>query len=327
LHFGYYELFFECASESYCECGNIGFLGCTEEIPMPNPRLMYSSALESMVLLRSGKQSNRAWMKLKRYYIGRVWRSLVMLYTGLDLTVASDRLPAIGGVARTFAEKTGSPYVAGLFKDTLLDDLLWMTFNHTKPRPLEWRAPSWSWASIETNISYPDGLIYYHDDIHLDKQEERIEFVTIDHSECSPAGLDMFGRVKSASLRLSGQLLPVTLLLSPNLDKLQRPIYLVKVGDGDVGPRIWPDYDLSCAGPYQVLPGAEVFCLRMIEETESKVVISLVLRVVPNETRRLFERIGFLQIDPQTQLNPRLKARDSVIEALARARAETVEVI
>ncbi|TGJ80113.1 hypothetical protein E0Z10_g8659 [Xylaria hypoxylon] len=328
LHFGYYELFFECSTESYCECGNIGFLGPTEEVPLLNLRKMYSSALESVVP-RSGKLSNRLWVKLKRYFIGRMWRSLVMAYTALDLTIANDRLPAISGVARVFAQKTRSLYLAGLFKDTLLDDLLWVTYNCEKSRLVEWRAPSWSWASIDARIEYRDGLVYYHDDIHLDKQEERVEFATIDHSECVPAGLDEFGRVKSASLRITSQLLPVTLLLSPDLDKLQRPVYSVKIGEGDVAPQIWPDYDLSRAGPYQVLPGAEVFCLRMIEEIETKVTISIILRMAPDESGKTFERIGLLQINSQT---PRLdgiqaEARDFVVEALNRAQVSTVELI
>ncbi|KAI1115589.1 heterokaryon incompatibility protein-domain-containing protein [Nemania sp. NC0429] len=330
LHFGYYELFFECASGAYCECENIGYLGYTDDIPLPNPKLMYSSALESTIKLRTGKLSNKLWVKKNSYYIGRVWRSLAMFYSGLALTIASDRLPAISGVARTFSEKTKSPYLAGLFKHMLLDDLLWATFDNRKPRPLEWRAPSWSWASIDTHISYNDGLVIDHVDYELEKQAERIEFATVDHSECVPAGLDPFGRVKSASLRLTSQLLPGNLLLAADLGTFQRSVYSVEIGGRNVAPRIWPDYNLSCAGPYQVLAGTKVFCLRMIEEVDSKVAISLVLRRVPNETSRLFERIGFLEIDPIPThevdgLRP--EDRDLVSEAFDNALIETVEVI
>ncbi|KAI1199185.1 heterokaryon incompatibility protein-domain-containing protein [Nemania serpens] len=328
LHFGYYELFFECASASYCECGNIGFLGYTDEIPLPSAKLMYSSALESTYVLGREKLSNEAWVKEKSYYIGRIWRSQAMFYSALALTVASDRLPAISGVARAFSEKTKSPYLAGLFKDTLLDDLLWATYNCRKPRPSEWRAPSWSWVSIDTHISYSDAIVYDHEDIHLETQEERIEFAAVDHGECVPAGLDSFGRVESASLRLTSQLLPVTLLLSPDLGTFQRPTYSVEIGGAKVTPRIWPDYNLSCAGPYQVLPGTEIFCLRMIEEIESKIVTCLVLRAVPIETSTLFERIGLLQTDPihgTDDLWP--EDRDLLREALDRALVKTVNII
>lgn len=328
LHFGYFELFFECASASYCECGNIGFLGYTDDIPLPSPKEMYASALESVSVDSRGRLSNESWVEKNSYYIGRVWRSQAMFYSGLALTVATDRLPAISGVARTFSEKTESPYLAGLFRDTLLDDLLWVTYSCRKPRPLEWRAPSWSWVSIDNHINYSDALVVDHVDMHLETQAECIEFATINHSECVPSGLDPFGRVKSASLHVTSQLLPVTLLLSPDLGTSQRPIYSVKIGDGNVAPRIWPDYDLSRAGPYQVLPGTEVFCLRMIEEIESKIVMCLVLRAVPNKTGTLFERIGFLETDPASgtdRLRP--EDRDLVSEALGRAPVKMVEVI
>ncbi|KAI1733598.1 heterokaryon incompatibility protein-domain-containing protein [Xylaria scruposa] len=326
LHFGYHELFFECSSGSDCECGNIGFLGHTDDIPLPTLRDMYSFALESTLRLRSGEQSNKKWIRRMTYFIGPVWRSLVMLYSALDLTVVSDRLPAISGVAKTFAEKTESPYLAGLFKDTLIDDLLWMTSNYEKPRLVEWRAPSWSWASIGTPVDYEDCLIYYHEDIHRDEPNTRIEFVTINDSEITPAGLDDFGRVKHGSLTLTSQLLPVTLVLSPNLDRLRRPIYSIRIGNGDLAPRIWPDYNLSHDGPYQVLPGTKVFCLRMIEETESKVAISLVLRAAPDDTGNQFERIGCLRIDPLGRVE-HLKNRDLIIEALNEAEVKTIKVI
>lgn len=131
LHFGYHEFFFECATSCRCECGAIRFLGNYDDVPLPNPRQIYSSALESIAKATTtkggggGEWSNEQWLERHHYYIGRIWRSMVMLYTGLHLTVPGDRLPATGGVARTFAEKRKSPYLAGLFEDATLEDLLW----------------------------------------------------------------------------------------------------------------------------------------------------------------------------------------------------------
>lgn len=329
LHFGYHELFFECSNDAYCECGNIGFLGYTDNIPLPNPKTMYSSALESYSLTSNGVRSNRAWVESARYYIARVWRSLIMFYTGLHLTVADDRLAALGGVARKFAEKRESPYLAGLFKDSLLDDLLWISFNCKQPRLPQWRAPSWSWASIETHINYEDGLVYYDDDTYTETRDERVEFASVEHCTCTPASVDDFGRVKSASLRITSQILPVILLLRPDLDRQQRPNYCVFINDSDVAPRIWPDYDLSQDGPYQVLPGATVYCLRMIRHVEDKVDKSLVLRALESETGKLFERIGVLHLDPRTTQIDGLEpdARDKFGMALDNAKVETVDMI
>ncbi|KAI0138141.1 HET-domain-containing protein [Hypoxylon sp. NC0597] len=329
LHFGYYELFWECSTEIYCECGNIGYLGCMETIPLPNPRKMISSALESLERTPSGNWSNRTWVQNMRFYIARMWRSLVMMYTGLCLTVASDYLPALGGVAKTFAEKRKSPYLAGLFKDSLVDDLLWMTFSCKKPRLSKWRAPSWSWASVDTHVTYEDGLLYYVDDIYTEKQVERTELASIEHCVCTLAGLDDFGQVKSGLLRVTSQLLPTTLLLKTDLDGMQRPMYCLCIDPKAAAPRMWPDYDLSQAGPYQVLPGTEVYCLRMIQKVKHKVDVSLVLRACPTGGGEVFERIGVLQLDPHSSRLDQIKpeARDLAVAALDEAEVRTIDII
>ncbi|KAI1207837.1 HET-domain-containing protein [Annulohypoxylon truncatum] len=318
LHFGYHELFFKCSTTAYCECGNIGFLDhTTREIPMPNLKKMYSAALNSIAQTPSGKWSNKMWVKSAGYFIARMWRSLIMDYTALSLTIPSDSLPALSGVAKTFAKKRASPYLAGLFGDSLIDDLLWNTFSCRKHRLREWRAPSWSWASIETHANYQDGIVYYDNEMSLDKPDDRIEFVSIDDFSCESVGLDKFG-----------QLLPATLLLKADLDRNGRPNYCVCAENEAVTPRIWPDYDLSQSGPYNVLPGTEVYCLRMIQLVKDNVDMSLVLRVVQSQVSRSFERIGFLQLDPHTQidcLDPEM--RDNFVAALNKAAVETVDII
>ncbi|KAI1417299.1 heterokaryon incompatibility protein-domain-containing protein [Hypoxylon sp. FL1857] len=152
LHFGYYEIFWECSTKVCCECGNVDSLGYMGTIPIPIPRKMMASALESLGRTLSGNWTNREWVESARYFIARMWRSMVTIYTALNLTIASDCLPALGGVARTFAEKRKSPYLAGLFEDSLLDDLLWITFSCMKTRLSKWRAPSWPWASVDAHI-------------------------------------------------------------------------------------------------------------------------------------------------------------------------------
>lgn len=329
LHFGYHELFYECLSDAECECGSIGFVGyTTEDTPIPNPKLMYSNALHSVAKTRKGRWTNKMWMKHAKYFIARMWRSLVMDYTGLRISILSDRLPAIGGVARTFAAKRKTSYLAGLFEDSLLDDLLWHSFSCKKPRLSKWRAPSWSWASIETHVSYRDGIVYYDDEMFTERPAKRIEFASIEHCTCEPAGLDDFGQVRSASLRITGQLLPTT-LLQPGLDRHQRPMYCVYAGDIAVAPRMWPDYDLSQAGPYQVLPGTEVYCLRIIRLIEDEADISLIVRAVTTQHGLSYERIGFLQLDPRTTtldgLEPEM--RDSFVSELEKAEVKTVNII
>ncbi|KAL7756814.1 hypothetical protein ACKLNR_013807 [Fusarium oxysporum f. sp. zingiberi] len=75
------------------------------------------------------------------------WYSLLWLYGPRKLTQASDKLPAISGLASIFAKRINDEYVAGLWRSRLLEGLLWQGLNCR--RVPELRAPSWSWASMD----------------------------------------------------------------------------------------------------------------------------------------------------------------------------------
>ncbi|KAJ3546448.1 hypothetical protein NM208_g1991 [Fusarium decemcellulare] len=82
------------------------------------------------------------------------WYKLLNEYTKRNISVPSDRLPAIGGIASRISHITGVKYVAGLWENNLLHDLMWKCSpGEWKHRPETWRAPSWSWASIEGPVS------------------------------------------------------------------------------------------------------------------------------------------------------------------------------
>ncbi|KXX78853.1 Heterokaryon incompatibility protein 6, OR allele [Madurella mycetomatis] len=81
------------------------------------------------------------------------WRALLQDYTRRKLTFASDKLPAIAGVARQLARLTGMEYRAGLWAGNMLQDMMW--YAQTREwlvRASPWRAPSWSWASVDTPV-------------------------------------------------------------------------------------------------------------------------------------------------------------------------------
>jgi hypothetical protein len=99
-------------------------------------------------------------LKLVRY-----WHSIVEKFTQCHLTVPEDKLPAITGIAKEFNIHLGGqePYCAGLWKFALPYDLLWIPEGTPipRPRPLEARAPTWSWASIDGGISFRISARYY----------------------------------------------------------------------------------------------------------------------------------------------------------------------
>ncbi|KAH7195362.1 heterokaryon incompatibility protein-domain-containing protein [Fusarium oxysporum] len=83
--------------------------------------------------------------------------SLITNYTSRELTKSSDRLPALSGIAKWLQPHLGNPgYLAGLWNNSdLYRQLAWFSCTTENPRP-QYRAPSWSWASIDGCILWMD---------------------------------------------------------------------------------------------------------------------------------------------------------------------------
>ncbi|KAF2260092.1 HET-domain-containing protein [Lojkania enalia] len=136
LHFCDTELCFECCVESRCECG--------QDMP------------------------DQGWQIKQEYLQGPTWRTydptdvdiwhrMVEAYCRLKLTKGSDKLPALAGLADQMRMRRKTRYVAGLWEDSLLVDLLWAYRGRNdtvEGRVVPWRAPSWSWASVEGTVRY-----------------------------------------------------------------------------------------------------------------------------------------------------------------------------
>ncbi|KAI9766855.1 MAG: hypothetical protein M1839_004760 [Geoglossum umbratile] len=116
VHFGPQELIWECADETSCECSGI---------EVTQPKETYAWGLQ----------------KGSAEHIRDMWHGLVASYTGLQLTFGHDRLPALAGLAKQFLDYKRGKYLAGLWEDTLVEDLLWH-IDFPSARPEEWQAPT-----------------------------------------------------------------------------------------------------------------------------------------------------------------------------------------
>jgi hypothetical protein len=69
-----------------------------------------------------------------------------------------DKLVALSAIASEFQRVGGDIYLAGLWRGTLPEGLMWMMHpcdnKGLKPRPSEYIAPSWSWASAEGVVGF-----------------------------------------------------------------------------------------------------------------------------------------------------------------------------
>lgn len=98
------------------------------------------------------------------------WYGLIEDYSSRYLTKETDKLPALAGLALKFCEdQNPGKYLAGIWSSHLPSALLWKIMpHHSRPRdqytdglaafhprrPQQYRAPSWSWASIDGKVSY-----------------------------------------------------------------------------------------------------------------------------------------------------------------------------
>lgn len=90
------------------------------------------------------------------------WSEIVENYSRRSLTLARDKLVAISALARILAPVYGSDYIAGMWKIDLLRLLLWQATNPSQAVPRDpatiYRAPSWSWASVDCSVKFPRGF-------------------------------------------------------------------------------------------------------------------------------------------------------------------------
>lgn len=134
------------------------------------------------------------------------WHSVVRDYSSRYLTNAADKLPALSGLAAALHQRTGDEYLAGLWKKSVLDDLLWMNKaiyssrgNRVAPsRQPGYRAPSWSWASVHGNI-----------DFHRSSMDSAFYFAWCLSYHITLSGIDEFGAVSGGWIELRGPLIQV----------------------------------------------------------------------------------------------------------------------
>ena len=134
------------------------------------------------------------------------WGLIVRSYTTMKLTEPDDKLVAIAGVARLFQPRIQSAYLAGLWQRDLLFQLLWYKeeINAVKaPELICYRAPSWSWASLNEPVVQPSKLVSTW------REDEPRIFSQVLEAVVVPKGHDEFGEIRSGYLRLRGPLIVV----------------------------------------------------------------------------------------------------------------------
>ena len=134
------------------------------------------------------------------------WQKTVMEYTKLELTYESDRLPAIAAVVDRMSrlQRVDDVYIAGLWKSSILSDLVWRT-REIEARPAR-MAPSWSWVSAPNSGVLWDGYEF----------TQEAEVISLEYTVVGAANL---GEVTNASIILMVPVLNFTGLNRHDSDK------------------------------------------------------------------------------------------------------------
>lgn len=245
-----------------CECGcGDGISGSvalhkvkeSRFYPVPGDKHYYDSVL----VAAQGKANFDLASFVSGPDMAQYWHKIVSEYTRLRITRGTDMLPALSGCAQNVAMATGSEYLAGMWRHSLGRDLVWYVEAPLSSTPqTEWRAPSWSWASIDAK----EGVLFSEI-----RQSSRLKDVldSIAGIDCRPEGIDPMGKVrKGACLRLRTQLYQVPLRrLCDNCrwsakDRRKRSAHFA-IGTHDRG-KLWEDTKNSFRSSRQPLSSTEL---------------------------------------------------------------------
>ena len=223
------------------------------------------------------------------------WARIVKSYALLSLTKPdTDKLVALAGVARQFEKLTWCTVVAGLLKESLPQSLLWerdTVFNAEVKRSTTYRAPSWSWASLDGPLHFPrlgGGLT------NLAK--------VLDVWTTAVEGHDRFGRIEDGAITLRGP--------SWSLDDLYRKPIAYR----------WPNLDI--VDEAEASRRATAIILSMYCAPEKDTLHALL--IVPAMRENAWTRIGtmHMEVGKDVQMNVKKDARVNEMSPLTQELVE-----
>jgi hypothetical protein len=196
LHFGSRQLYWECSKNDACETYTDGVL---PQIWPARPGLARFKSSNTWIVKANHEAEDKSTEQLVKD-ASDYWRMTVTAYSECDLTRAEDKLIALSGVAKALEPFFKCRYLAGIWERELGPRLLWsvgdasQNLGRHSTRPTEYRAPSWSWASVDGPILMP---------VDIDRGSMQVEIVEV---EIEPLGNDPFEQLRGGFIRLRGHI-------------------------------------------------------------------------------------------------------------------------
>ncbi|TGO60470.1 hypothetical protein BCON_0035g00460 [Botryotinia convoluta] len=163
LHFCDSELLWECREMDSCETYPAGLPEvCKQESFKVRP-LSGSDLYEGRYLIDGAEKT------MKGIAYDR-WVRWIAIYSKTHLTKDSDKLAAVSALAKCTRAVSDDVYVAGLWRSMFADQLLWRGMSTSRPK--DYRAPTWSWASVDGFVIFP--FIFPNNKYHIEIDEVRV---------------------------------------------------------------------------------------------------------------------------------------------------------
>lgn len=210
LHFAAQQIFWECNEMNACEM-------YPKELPSTyflddrQPSIRCHHPLFSANAGKPDKNFGRQTSSAQDPYL--FWGRIVYAYSHCRLTRSEDKLAAASGLASQLQQMTKDNYYAGLWSKDLAGQLLWTVVGCAQAdgsasrRPEPYRAPTWSWASV-------DGIIKTND-LPFDGSFGKPLFDVLDIRTVPLTG-DVTGQIrKGAYLRIKGVLTKASIVCGP----------------------------------------------------------------------------------------------------------------
>ncbi|KAF7916483.1 hypothetical protein EAE99_009665 [Botrytis elliptica] len=219
------------------------------------------------------------------------WHHFVTLFSSFKFQHASDYLLAASGIVHCFSwyflhsnAQLGQLYLAGLWTCNLPSDLCWwvkVIEDHCVPsRAKPYRAPTWSWASVDFEEKSPCSPVVYHSNFG-EKFEQSTKFC-IHHAATqmapSAVGKYVYGPVCDGLIRIRCILIAAQIFTHPYLEFDARHTTQFLEADAldeDYDPYFWPNVYLDVQGSFEPamsrpFPAANILDLPITGDLEDK---------------------------------------------------------
>jgi hypothetical protein len=220
----------------------------------------------------------------ERYHL---WTLAIWTYSKTILTNPNDKLIALSGIVKPFAYLLNDQYLVGMWRKRLEHQLVWSTVasaeSEISTRPLVYRAPSWSWASIDRPVDLSEER--YHREVLIRVKDVQITYATDDNT----------GRVTGGWLDLQGHLKPMSLIWNVHADSSMLNTWALTLDANGPQPNVRVVLDVLQRNHLAFATDSKAhrifYMPAAISSSESHRLTVIIFRCL-DKTMGLFERVG-----------------------------------